>query len=340
MNDLNPDESQLAFIWMLIMLAYIIVPFESIFEHLIKIDTEKWEKKNSVETFEEIAETFIDDFDRTNPVTVHEGWEWLGNLMKKKGLIDDEKLENIKMKNENKTSGILQNMQNYASTRKNVDKLESKKFGTGLVKKLSKGPQRQKTVHKQPQDSHIDDIKNMLHQNHFRAQRKKYEIHHSKKKGYAPVVPIDNKIALVTGRALNERNEKDKIDNNLIPSYNSPTPGFTINNPNSTEHHQERNHESSVGIIVECPLQVINTQYSHDYEGNPNPQQYPNNVNPQQYPNNAYPPQYPNNSYPPQSSSNLHPSSFAPPYHHNPQKIHYYSSQHWQWLDLKFSLTI
>ena len=58
---------------MLIMLAYVFVPVDSVFSCFGSKNIEVWENMFSKDKFEDLALTFVDDFDRVNPVTETEG---------------------------------------------------------------------------------------------------------------------------------------------------------------------------------------------------------------------------------------------------------------------------
>ena len=93
---LNPNQSQLAFIWMLIMLGYAFFPLDEILGCFMKTNTDIWETLFPKETYEDMAINFIDDYDRANPVISHQRWELLLNSWGKNRWWTRGKLHNSK----------------------------------------------------------------------------------------------------------------------------------------------------------------------------------------------------------------------------------------------------
>lgn len=173
MNYLNPDNSGLAFIWMLIMLGYIFLPLDSIFSCFIKRSITIWDELYANKNYDVMAAEFIDDYDRSNPVTVHEGWEWLVEHIYKKQAIDDEHMKKIKKGLEKRSDMALKNMQYYARSRQNVDQLEAKKFGLGLLANVAKVNQPNNVPFHQ--DSSLMEIQNIVNQYRGNALNAAYQ---------------------------------------------------------------------------------------------------------------------------------------------------------------------
>lgn len=186
---LNPHESRPAFIWMLIMLAYTFFPLDGIFSCFTKSNIEIWENMYSKETYEEMATSFIDDYDRANPVTVNEGWEWLADLMLKNNHLNGNKLEDLKSNLALNFKGMLSGIKNYANSRENVDKLEAKKFGLGILNFGSGVPQAKQQVPERNLEASagVEEMKNMLYQNHF-IKKQQLQQH----EGNVPVQVVPN----------------------------------------------------------------------------------------------------------------------------------------------------
>lgn len=92
MDALNPDQSQASFVWMLMVLGYIFLPIET-FRKCRKADLGSYGKEAD---YEEAALSFVDDYDRENPVTSEKGWNWYFDLLHKKKLIKEEDLNRVK----------------------------------------------------------------------------------------------------------------------------------------------------------------------------------------------------------------------------------------------------
>lgn len=66
MAELNEENSMAAFIWMMIVIGYFILPIQAISKMFDKENIDKFEQNKP---YEEACVEFVDDYDRTNPVT-------------------------------------------------------------------------------------------------------------------------------------------------------------------------------------------------------------------------------------------------------------------------------
>lgn len=134
MAKLSFENSGLAFFWMIAVIGYVAFPLESLICCCRKNDVSIWEREHFKEKYEDIAETFIDDFDRANPVTVTQGWNWMTDLLIRKKLVDPDQGAKMKAEIDKKSNHIFESIQQYAVNRENVDQLEARKFGLNLLK--------------------------------------------------------------------------------------------------------------------------------------------------------------------------------------------------------------
>lgn len=108
MELLNPDDSAAAFIWMWITLGIALFP-ASFYNICWKRQWSTMKRRaGDTKQFEEVALSFLDDFDRANPVTQREGWEAYMKLAEKKKLLD-QKLQEELLKQFRAPSGLLGN---------------------------------------------------------------------------------------------------------------------------------------------------------------------------------------------------------------------------------------
>ena len=108
MEQLNPDYSGAAFVWMWITLAIALFPTSS-FRICCK---RQWDgnavRAGDTKEFEEVALELIEDFDRMNPVTQREGWGAYLKLVEKKKLLD-QKIQQAWVKRLGEGTGLLGN---------------------------------------------------------------------------------------------------------------------------------------------------------------------------------------------------------------------------------------
>jgi hypothetical protein len=106
MQSLSSDDSTAAFIWMWITIGIALFP-TSFYRICWKQqwDTQKVRAGDTKE-YEEVALSFLDDFDRANPVTQREGWEAYLKLVEKKKLLD-QKMHQELLKQINTSQGLL-----------------------------------------------------------------------------------------------------------------------------------------------------------------------------------------------------------------------------------------
>mmetsp|Transcript_19221 Transcript_19221/g.35150 ORF Transcript_19221/g.35150 Transcript_19221/m.35150 type:complete len:1032 (+) Transcript_19221:5159-8254(+) len=112
MEALNPDQSAVSFVWMLIVLGYFFLPIET-FLKCRKADLGSYGKESD---YQEAALTFVDDYDRENPVTSDEGWAWYFDLLHKKKLIKDEDLSKLKDEMLTKMGDVKNYVSSYATS--------------------------------------------------------------------------------------------------------------------------------------------------------------------------------------------------------------------------------
>ena len=132
MNYLNPDQSELAFIWMLVMIGYNFLPLEIFTTFCIKKDVSIWELTSS-EKYEEMALTFVEDYDKLNPITASEGHKRYAELMLKKNVVNKDEFEQMTQAFKLHKENVFKNMKKYAKGRENVHDIEKKKFGLGVI---------------------------------------------------------------------------------------------------------------------------------------------------------------------------------------------------------------
>lgn len=126
---LNPDESNLALAWMIIMICYTFFPFDVLTAHYCKKNVSIWETNYS-EKYEDVALNFVEDYDKLNPITSGQGHKRFAELMLKKNIVNQDEFEEI-------TQGIkdqqpIDGMRVYAKQRRNVHDLEKNNFTLGL----------------------------------------------------------------------------------------------------------------------------------------------------------------------------------------------------------------
>jgi hypothetical protein len=109
MLSLNPDQSEMAFIWMIVMLGYTFLPLEMITDCFMKKDLSIWTKYSQVK-YEDVALTFMQDYDTMNPITSSAGHKRYAELLLKKNLLDEEKFKELNRKytieNQNPTKAL------------------------------------------------------------------------------------------------------------------------------------------------------------------------------------------------------------------------------------------
>ena len=136
MDILNPDNSGPALACLIVVVVYIFIPIELLFGCCKKVDVDKFEKMYEGEFYEDSAVHFIDDYDRENPITNNEGWKWYIELLERKKVVEDEKINNLKEMFMPKTSGnnlISQNIHNYANSKPSLDSMAKKGLDGGLI---------------------------------------------------------------------------------------------------------------------------------------------------------------------------------------------------------------
>lgn len=106
MQSLSPDDSTAAFIWMWITIGIALFP-TSFYRICWK---KQWDtpkiRAGDTKEYEEVALSFLDDFDRANPVTQREGWEAYLKLGEKKKLLD-QKMRQELLKQISTSQGLL-----------------------------------------------------------------------------------------------------------------------------------------------------------------------------------------------------------------------------------------
>ena len=122
--ELNEDDSAPAFIWMLIAICINILPLRILFQPILRKCC-KWRVQADVPSanYEDEAVKFIDDYDRVNPVTQREGWEYYLNLIEGKNIISTEARNDLMMKLAQ--SGVSSLMKNYAGSRMPLDNFDT-----------------------------------------------------------------------------------------------------------------------------------------------------------------------------------------------------------------------
>jgi len=106
MELLNSDDSTAAFIWMWITIGIALFP-TSFYRICWKRQWETLKRRaGDTQEFEEVALSFLDDFDRANPVTQREGWEAYMRLAEKRKLLD-QKLQEELLKQIRTAPGLL-----------------------------------------------------------------------------------------------------------------------------------------------------------------------------------------------------------------------------------------
>ena len=272
MSYLNPHQSQLAFLWMLIMLGYTFFPLDEIVSYLVKIDTDIWETLFSKETYEDMAIKFLDDYDRANPVTAHEGWEWLAELMGKKQMVDKGKVAQLK---ETLGTSLFTNMRNYANSRGNVDQLEAKKFGAGLLGLGSnlvakkENLKSSKEMHRKSES--VNEIKDVLYYNHYMNQkevyRKKNDLPSPAVNRLQPVHPQMNSVMPKYDGYLNTREQRvntlEYPEPRIDPRYAQPA---VYNNMPNFQRYPEYRPETGPQDITYDPQ---GTAYYNYPQGSP-----------------------------------------------------------------------
>ena len=123
---LNRENAYLALGWMVFMIIYICFPFSILCNSVVKVNFEGRRSMLLKEKYEDIAVNFIDDYDRANPVTTNEGWEWISELLERKKIISEIEFQRFKNTNHNTLDQRLLSIHSYAVNRKSMDKLYEK----------------------------------------------------------------------------------------------------------------------------------------------------------------------------------------------------------------------
>jgi hypothetical protein len=131
MNYLNPDNSGLAFIWMLVMIGYNFLPLEVFTAFCVKTDLRIW--NHDSQKYEDAALNFVEDYDKLNPITSSQGHKRFAELMLKKNVVNQDQFEEITNKFKLDNTNVFKNMKKYAKGRDNVHDIEKKKLGVGLI---------------------------------------------------------------------------------------------------------------------------------------------------------------------------------------------------------------
>lgn len=134
MRYLNPSQSLPALIWMIIMFVVVFIPVDSFFVICLKNNSNLFENMYTNDCYENMAIGFLDDYDRVNPVTSNEGWKWLAEIMKKKCIGEEEKIEKIQKKIGEKNENLLKGMKNYAFAKKGLFNNKAINFGLNGMK--------------------------------------------------------------------------------------------------------------------------------------------------------------------------------------------------------------
>jgi hypothetical protein len=114
MNALNPDNSQVALIWLLIVLAFIILPIDTLCK-CRKVDFSQFIVAEK--SYEEAAVSFVDDYDRENPVTSDEGWTWYFKQLEKAKLIKTEDSSRLQTNLHRRMGNIHDVVSSYATSK-------------------------------------------------------------------------------------------------------------------------------------------------------------------------------------------------------------------------------
>lgn len=136
MNYLNSANSQPAFVWMLVMIGYNVLPLEILTTFCIKKDVTIWET-TSPEKYEDVALTFVEDYDKLNPITSSEGHKRFAELMLKKNVVDKSTFEEITTNLKLDNVDVFKNMRKYAKGRKNIHEIEKNKLALGSMDEKS-----------------------------------------------------------------------------------------------------------------------------------------------------------------------------------------------------------
>jgi hypothetical protein len=115
MNALNPDDSAIAFVWMLMVIGYIFLPINTL-QKCRKIDIEKFSDATYEKDYYEAAVAFVDDYDRENPITSEKGWAWYFDQLEKSKNIEEEDLIRLKQEMMNKMSDVRSVVSAYATS--------------------------------------------------------------------------------------------------------------------------------------------------------------------------------------------------------------------------------
>ena len=135
MELLNPGDSTLAFVWLMIVIGYIFIPIELLFGYCKKIDVDKFERMYQDEKYEDAAVYFMEDYDRENPVTNNQGWRWYIDLLERKNAGDNENIEYLKgfFGTQGIKNLISQSIQNYSNDREDLSQVGKKNLNKGLL---------------------------------------------------------------------------------------------------------------------------------------------------------------------------------------------------------------
>jgi hypothetical protein len=111
---LNPSSSVPAFAWMIVCVGMICLPIETMYRFVrgqpVYQDNPESDKNKN---YEDEAGYFIDDYDRQNPVTVDEGWDWYNSLVARKGIRKPDEVTDI----QSSDVGMAVNLNKYAEQR-------------------------------------------------------------------------------------------------------------------------------------------------------------------------------------------------------------------------------
>jgi hypothetical protein len=252
MNYLNPEESNLAFIWMLMMIIYTVLPLEIFISFCGKTDLNVWKNFDS-QKYDDVALNFVEDYDKLNPITSSEGHKRFAELMLKKQVVNQEQYEKIKNVFMFDESDVFKNMKNYAKGRENVQDIEKKKLSLGL-NRVDKASKRQKNKLKQDPDIDIKEI-------------------------------IDLKVEPNLKKVVRE----EKMENNSSGIYPNMDGTYLSQEDMSSDYRHNKPGPANVGINQPRIAQVNNylpAQVSHiQYPQNPRYPQYPEYPQIYQYPN-------------------------------------------------------
>ena len=126
MLSLNPSQSELAFIWMLVMLAYTFLPLELITDHFVKKDLNIWANNKK---YDDVALTFVQDYDTMNPITSSEGHKRYAELLVEKNLVDQDKIDELKKSHLGGQNSNMSTLKKFARKKRSAEQTKNKKYG-------------------------------------------------------------------------------------------------------------------------------------------------------------------------------------------------------------------